>query len=319
MSSEVRRFDYTRNAENASMPGAWRMPDLIALLLSIILAFSGSAFAQTGLANISFPSADGLCRMKGCKAEDAGFAFQIPGLRKAFDIALSETSRDFRPANDLKNDSETKRNIGHQFLNHMAGARGDQHSILAETLAGPGHSSLQYRPSQSADKSFGSKFLRASLLTHTSQAANLFSMVVFSDNFKASCRSWADAKRNLHRAWTTPPVWDKDPWRVNYLGHPYAGSYYYNMLRTQGASPRAAFLYSTGQSLLWEFVIEAVSEQPSIQDLLVTSNIGSVLGEMSHRATTRMSRNGFSTLEKILTMIINPAYIFNNGFKKQRD
>jgi hypothetical protein len=30
-----------------------------------------------------------------------------------------------------------------------------------------------------------------------------------------------------------------------------------------------------------------------------------------------MSRNGFSAFEKILTMLIDPAYVLNNGFKKQ--
>jgi hypothetical protein len=87
------------------------------------------------------------------------------------------------------------------------------------------------------------------------------------------------------------------------------------MLRSQGASPRASFLYSTSQSLLWEFVIEAVAEQPSNQDLIVTSTLGSVIGEVSHRITTHLGRNGFSVFGKILTTLINPAYVLNNGFK----
>jgi hypothetical protein len=61
-------------------------------------------------------------------------------------------------------------------------------------------------------------------------------------------------------------------------------------------------------------VLEAVAEQPSIQDLLVTSNLGSVVGELSHQAKLRMSRNGFSIFEKILTVPINPVYAINNGF-----
>jgi hypothetical protein len=64
-------------------------------------------------------------------------------------------------------------------------------------------------------------------------------------------------------------------------------------------------------------VLEAVAEQPSIQDMLFTSTLGSALGEVTHRLTIRMGRNGFSIAEKIFASILNPAYVLNNGFNKR--
>jgi hypothetical protein len=42
-----------------------------------------------------------------------------------------------------------------------------------------------------------------------------------------------DAWRNVKRSLSTPPVWDDDDWQLNYIGHPIAGSYYYNSLRVR--------------------------------------------------------------------------------------
>jgi len=126
---------------------------------------------------------------------------------------------------------------------------------------------------------------------------------------------WArDAMRNLKRAFTTAPVWDKDDWQLNYIGHPIAGSYYYNALRSQNASRWHSFLFSTAQSFIWEYIIEGVAEKPSVQDIFVTPVVGSLLGEATHMITMNMRRNGFNLFEKIFTIIFNPMYAINNGF-----
>ena len=126
---------------------------------------------------------------------------------------------------------------------------------------------------------------------------------------------WAkDAMRNLKRAFTTTPVWDKDDWPLNYIGHPIAGSYYYNALRSQNASRFHSFLFSTAQSFIWEYIIEGVAEPPSAQDLVITPVVGSLLGEATHMITMSMRRNGFNLFEKIFTIIFNPMFVINNGF-----
>lgn len=121
--------------------------------------------------------------------------------------------------------------------------------------------------------------------------------------------------KNFKRAYTEPPVMDNDMWAINYIGHPYQGAYFYNAVRSQNATILQSALYCFGHSMLWEYVTEAFYEQPSIQDLIVTPISGVILGELVHRGTIRMSRNGFTWFEKVLTILINPMYVLNNGFK----
>ena len=123
------------------------------------------------------------------------------------------------------------------------------------------------------------------------------------------------AGRNLRRAFTSPPVMDEDDWAINYIGHPIAGSYYYNAVRSQNATWWQSLLFSTAQSFIWEYVIEGVAEQPSIQDLIITPLAGMALGEPTHHATLAMRRNGFNFLEKVVVFLLNPMYVLNNGYK----
>jgi hypothetical protein len=123
-----------------------------------------------------------------------------------------------------------------------------------------------------------------------------------------------DAWRNMKRSLSNPPVWDDDDWQLNYIGHPVAGSYYYNSLRSQHASVFHSFLFATAQSFIWEFFIEATAEKPSIQDLIVTPIAGAILGESTHRLTMNMRRNGFNLFEKVFVVIFNPLFVLNNGF-----
>jgi len=123
-----------------------------------------------------------------------------------------------------------------------------------------------------------------------------------------------DAWRNLKRSFSTFPVWDDDDWQLNYIGHPVAGSFYYNSLRSQNASIFHSFLFATAQSFIWEYFIEATAEKPSAQDLIVTPIAGAILGESTHLFTMNMRRNGFNFFEKIFVLIFNPSFVFNNGF-----
>lgn len=126
-------------------------------------------------------------------------------------------------------------------------------------------------------------------------------------------RAW----ENLKRAWTSPPVWDEDIFFHNFLGHPYAGAFYYNMVRSQGATAWQSFGYALFQSTFWEYVVEALAEQPSIQDLFITPVIGSLLGELFNRWSLHILRSGRLNFgEKALVFFINPGYVINNGFRR---
>ena len=45
-----------------------------------------------------------------------------------------------------------------------------------------------------------------------------------------------DAWRHMKRSLSKLPVWDDDEWPINFIGHPVAGSFHYNSLRSQNAS-----------------------------------------------------------------------------------
>ena len=125
------------------------------------------------------------------------------------------------------------------------------------------------------------------------------------------------AKANLKRAWTKAPVWDEDIFFHNFLGHPYAGAFYYNMVRSQGATAWQSFGYALFQSTFWEYCLEAMAEQPSIQDLFITPVIGSLLGELFHNWSLRILRSGRLNFgEKVLVFFLNPAYVVNNGYRR---
>jgi|WetSurMetagenome_2_1015567.scaffolds.fasta_scaffold428573_1 hypothetical protein len=125
--------------------------------------------------------------------------------------------------------------------------------------------------------------------------------------------------RQYHDSYTKPPVIDHDMFITNYIGHPYQGGFYYNTVRSQGATILQSSLFCLGQSLLWEYGWEAGLEQPSIQDLITTPLAGILVGELCHVATLKMSRHGFTKWEKVAVCIINPAFAFNNKliFKKK--
>lgn len=171
-------------------------------------------------------------------------------------------------------------------------------------------------PLKRQNDAFGIKLLRAEALVLPLQGTvmGIFAALPSSiSNWDAE--KWRSLDKNFVRAWTTPPVLDKDAWYVNGVMHPISGATYYSALRSQGASRLQSFIFATVQSTIWEYVIESIVEQPSIQDLIMTPLIGSVLGELSHMLTMLMRRDGFTTLEKIAVTVINPAYVIMNGYK----
>ncbi len=136
--------------------------------------------------------------------------------------------------------------------------------------------------------------------------------------WSARDRSWdglRDEWRDFKRHVTSPPVWDGDSWFFNYVGHPYMGMHTYLLERNYGSSPVRSFLFSTGASVFFEYVIEAWAEPPSAQDLLITSPVGSVLGELNFRWTQRLRREGLTFWEKVLVSAVNPLHVLQHGYR----
>lgn len=72
-----------------------------------------------------------------------------------------------------------------------------------------------------------------------------------------------------------------------------------------------------GQTLMWEYFLEAGFEQPSINDLIVTPLAGIVIGEAIHRLTLHLRKGGYTPWEKVLIIAINPLFVINNGLKNK--
>lgn len=174
-------------------------------------------------------------------------------------------------------------------------------------------------PAAAQEKNTWKKIARGELISAGGQAIGLIFFLAMPSSIShwettGSQTFWNAIPKNYRRAFTQAPVFDKDPFIVNYVAHPYSGSVYYNSVRSQGLNPLQSFAFAFAQSTMWEYLIEASMEQPSIQDLIATPVLGAVLGEATHQATRLMKRRGFNLIEKIAVTIINPAYVINNGY-----
>lgn len=93
-----------------------------------------------------------------------------------------------------------------------------------------------------------------------------------------------NAKVSMWKRWLrnvkAGPVWDHDNLVFNLLLHPYAGAAYYMGARSCGFNCWGSFLYSFCIStIFWEYGFEAFNEIPSVEDLVITPVVGSLLGE----------------------------------------
>jgi|AntRauTorckE6833_2_1112554.scaffolds.fasta_scaffold06411_3 hypothetical protein len=118
------------------------------------------------------------------------------------------------------------------------------------------------------------------------------------------------------------PVWDKDEWNLNMIGHPYFGAAYYVVARNQGLTGMESFGYSALMStFLWEMGVEAFAETPSRQDLLITPIIGSIVGEGFYIWEQRILDNngqlwGSGALGSTALLLLNPAGSASKGINR---
>lgn len=109
------------------------------------------------------------------------------------------------------------------------------------------------------------------------------------------------------------PEWDHDKFYFNYILHPYAGAVYFMAARSCGFNMWQSLLYcSLISNVGWEFGIEAFMERPSIQDLLITPLVGSVIGEGFYRIKRHIVRQGYTlagskVLGNLVAFLIDPV------------
>lgn len=116
------------------------------------------------------------------------------------------------------------------------------------------------------------------------------------------------------------PVWDDDDFAINYLAHPYCGGVYYITARSSGFTIFESFSYSVIMStFFWEYGIESFAEIPSVQDLIFTPVLGSLVGEIFFITKKRIVRHDKKVLNSRFLgitslFIIDPFNTVLDGF-----
>ena len=157
------------------------------------------------------------------------------------------------------------------------------------------------------------------------QGVAIFAIYVLSEMPK-SLSKWEESpfeNDNLGQSWknnvNAGPIWDLDETWINWIGHPVSGAWYYTLARDKNFDPFESFLYSTFlSSFVWEYGYESFAEIPSLQDLILTPVVGSVLGEYMYYLEKGIDENegkvlGYKTLGSISYFFINPLGNMSDG------
>lgn len=110
--------------------------------------------------------------------------------------------------------------------------------------------------------------------------------------------------------------WDGDNPLFNYVLHPYGGAAYFMAARSVGFNFKQSALYCFCIStFFWEYGIEAFMEIPSIQDLIITPVVGSLIGECFYKWKRSIVADGYtlwgsSVLGNVVAFILDPVNEF---------
>jgi len=93
---------------------------------------------------------------------------------------------------------------------------------------------------------------------------------------------------NFKSAFADGPRRDDDGVLYNFVLHPLWGSETYLRARESHMGMLGSFAFSLGASVTWEYLIESWTEHPSTQDLIFTTGLGWMLGELRYRLKQRL-------------------------------
>ncbi|WP_162426050.1 DUF3943 domain-containing protein [Pontibacter pudoricolor] len=112
-------------------------------------------------------------------------------------------------------------------------------------------------------------------------------------------------KHNL----SSEPEWDTDEFGINFIGHPYQGTLYFNAARSQGYTYWQSLPFAVAGSLTWEYFGE--NTLPSYNDMIYTPLNGAALGEILHRLSSNIlddrTRGRERAIREVAAGIINPV------------
>ncbi|HEX8548655.1 MAG TPA: DUF3943 domain-containing protein [Cytophagaceae bacterium] len=105
------------------------------------------------------------------------------------------------------------------------------------------------------------------------------------------------------------PEWDTDEFGINFLGHPYQGTLYFNAARSNGFNYWQSLPFAFGGSLTWEYFGE--NTLPSFNDMIYTPINGAALGEILYRISSNIlddrTRGANRAIREVAAGIINPV------------
>lgn len=161
------------------------------------------------------------------------------------------------------------------FANNTSSHTGTNSTPVAETAAGelPAHTAVTDNRVPDWNGVWGdtgvlvgSQFVVAGLIYIMPESFSSWSAAQKKNSFKKYAKNIVN------------PVFDKDKFYINYVLHPYWGATYYIRARERGLDNVSSLVYSALISAMYEFGVESFFEKPSIQDLIVTPVVGSLLG-----------------------------------------
>jgi hypothetical protein len=141
-----------------------------------------------------------------------------------------------------------------------------------------------------------------------------------------SVSGWTDEQKEGYSMsiwWdnVTHPKIDSDDFYINYILHPYWGAAYFVRARERGYSDVESFWYAVLLSSAYEFGAEALFEEPSIQDIIVTPVGGALVGMyfMNVRDNIRereIALGKRTTKDRWLWVLTDPLGSLNRKFDK---
>lgn len=121
--------------------------------------------------------------------------------------------------------------------------------------------------------------------------------------------SFESIEHNFERGWST----DADEILTNMWAHPFHGSIYYNLARSSGYNYWTSLGVAAFGSWQWEFFMEI--EPPALNDWVMTSYGGSMLGETFYRLSNLILDESATGWERfwleVGAGIFNPGRLFN--------
>ena len=108
---------------------------------------------------------------------------------------------------------------------------------------------------------------------------------------------------NFTGAFKSAPVWENDSPVFNYVLHPLWGSETYLRAREANWGIPGSIAFTLGMSFTWEYLIESWVEHPSTQDLIFTTGIGWMIGEVRYALKQRTSENWHWVIDPINTTL----------------